>query len=248
MKTFVINLKRSTQRRDYIENHLKGLGLKYEILDATDGKQLNREVIAKIHNQPLSQKLLKHSLTLGEIACAHSHIRIYERIVREKIPYTLIVEDDAVIDKKLLPFLCEEFLKQSDFDWLQINYPPLGLAFIKNWLTASRIRIKQKPSYLIMVILKFPGIIILSLIDEVRSRFYAKQPRICTVLRPLYTTGCYIITLAGAKKLLDFGNPIIYAADMLPNRARLKVSFKMKAVFPLLVNQKEDFSSDIGAR
>ena len=40
-----------------------------------------------------------------EIACALSHQEVYKLIVRENIPYALILEDDVVLTKKLASFI-----------------------------------------------------------------------------------------------------------------------------------------------
>ena len=44
-------------------------------------------------------------LTPGELGCSLSHIRLWEKMVKENIPEVLILEDDLLIGKCYLLFL-----------------------------------------------------------------------------------------------------------------------------------------------
>ncbi|TXH54410.1 MAG: hypothetical protein E6Q89_08085, partial [Bacteroidia bacterium] len=43
MKTYIINLKRSPERRKAIEKACQEIGIKYTIIDAVDGKEMSDE-------------------------------------------------------------------------------------------------------------------------------------------------------------------------------------------------------------
>lgn len=95
MKIFVINLKRSVKRREAIVAQLLALNLEFEIVEAIDGRTIGREEILSYYQNK------SNSLPSGFLACGISHHKVYERIVEEKIPVTLIMEDDVILSKNL---------------------------------------------------------------------------------------------------------------------------------------------------
>ncbi|MDR0867030.1 MAG: glycosyltransferase family 25 protein [Planctomycetota bacterium] len=90
MKIYAINLARAAARRAHIERECARYALPVEIFPAADGAALTAEEIAATV-EPRARELL----TAGEIGCALSHWRLYQKIVAEKIPAALILEDDA---------------------------------------------------------------------------------------------------------------------------------------------------------
>lgn len=100
LKIFLINLKRDKERKKFCINQFKEFGVKYNIFDAYDGSTLSRSNINK-YSSKLAFKTEKRELAYDEIGCSLSHLKIYEKIVREKISESLILEDDIIINKKL---------------------------------------------------------------------------------------------------------------------------------------------------
>ena len=96
MKTYAISLKRSKERYNYINKHLRGLGLDYKIMDAIDGRKLTMEDIKANCDMEHVNKL-RWWLTNGAIGCALSHFACYEAIVNSHDSCGFIVEDDAVL-------------------------------------------------------------------------------------------------------------------------------------------------------
>ncbi len=96
MKTIVVNLDRDKNRWRFISEGLSRYGFAYERFPAVDGKAISEVELKKCYC-PAKAKRLSHLLTAGELGCALSHIKIYQKIVREKIPLCLILEDDAEI-------------------------------------------------------------------------------------------------------------------------------------------------------
>lgn len=245
--TFVINLKRSPHRRAHMEKQLKALQLSYEIIDATDGSALSEAELETLYDKEASLQHLTQPITRNEIACADSHLRIYERIVNQKIPYALILEDDVTLDPRIKEILSPAFLSQKSFDWLQIDYARVGWPFFRSWLLASWHNIKKRPIFILYALIKLPFIAGLSTFEWLRQE-YSRQIRAVRFLRPLYLASAYIVTNKGARKLIETGRPICFAADMLPNKARLKNNFSMLAMCPPLAHQDPVFGSDIGGR
>ncbi len=100
MKTYAISLKRALQRREYIQNHLKELKLNFEIIDAVDGQQLTQEDLeANCDMEEVNAK--RNWLSNGALACGMSHYKVFEKIVENKEPYALIVEDDAALPQNI---------------------------------------------------------------------------------------------------------------------------------------------------
>ena len=105
---YVISLKKSVERRKKINNMLNG-HVTFSFYDAVDGKNMSSKDIE------LSNKLFKKDiLNPGQKGCFLSHINLYEKIRKEKIKNTLILEDDAIIDnffylKNLNKFMIDDY-------------------------------------------------------------------------------------------------------------------------------------------
>lgn len=116
LQKFVINLKR---RPDRLELFRARCPLKnYALIYGFDGKHVNLELSARERN--MVHKL--NTLLPGEQGCFISHIRIFQKIVREKIPFAFIIEDDAFFSrdftKRFLQVLSEV---SHDIDILYIG-------------------------------------------------------------------------------------------------------------------------------
>lgn len=105
MKVFLINLDKNTERLVLIDSQLKRLGIDYERFPAIYGKSLSALERHQVYDEQWAKRLTGQSLLDGEIGCALSHIRLYERIVHEQLPYALILEDDAYPTPALKPVL-----------------------------------------------------------------------------------------------------------------------------------------------
>lgn len=115
MKIYLINLKRSTERRNFMEQQLRKLGLDYEYFEAVEGNALSQVDLEAECDLATSEKkgILR---SLGFVGCALSHQRIYKKMVAENIEKALILEDDIVLSEDLrymLPLL-ENQLKPNE--------------------------------------------------------------------------------------------------------------------------------------
>jgi glycosyl transferase family 25 len=101
MRAYVINLKRSTERRATMIAQLTKSGLDHEIVEAVDGRDLD-------FSDPGTDALVDSSARVGdlllpnEIACVLSHLRVYERIVADELDQALVFEDDVLLTDNLL--------------------------------------------------------------------------------------------------------------------------------------------------
>tara|TARA_B100001121_G_C18519989_1_gene540854 strand:- start:97 stop:846 length:750 start_codon:yes stop_codon:yes gene_type:complete len=91
-KTFVINLDSRKDRLKSIDKDLKKIKLEYERFPACDGKKLDK------YSNDISKYFDKNNkLTPGQIGCSLSHIKIWEKAIKDNNKYTLVLEDDAII-------------------------------------------------------------------------------------------------------------------------------------------------------
>ncbi len=173
-KIIVISLKNST-RRENIAKRLSGFGLDFTFFDAADGKKLPASVLEYLdYNFSPKYYLSSKSLTLGEIDCAISHIKVYEHMVENNIKSAIILEDDAIVS---------QHFKEIVEDTLNKNGKVKSHFFKKRIVEGYRLAHYKSPS---------------------------KNSRRCII----YATA-YLITLSGAKKLLNYAYPIRLPADYL---------------------------------
>jgi len=105
---YIISLVTATARRALIKEHLEGLGIAYEFMDAVRGDALDVASREKINP--------RGDMSLGAIGCYVSHTKIYERMLEQHIPVALVLEDDAVLHygvKALIEAGCQSL----DFDY-----------------------------------------------------------------------------------------------------------------------------------
>lgn len=92
INTFVISVPNQNERRGCTEKKLNSMGIEFSFFDAVWGKDVisdNRNDYRKLLDSSAFEKL-----NPGEIGCALSHYLVYKKILDEKIPFSLILEDD----------------------------------------------------------------------------------------------------------------------------------------------------------
>lgn len=102
MKTYIVNLERSKERKLYMEKILKYISwVDYEFVSAVDGKKMT--AIEQQMNFDIEKFKKRYSVSVrpGEIGCTLSHQKCYRKIVEENIPYALILEDDISISDNI---------------------------------------------------------------------------------------------------------------------------------------------------
>ncbi|MBZ7948527.1 glycosyltransferase family 25 protein [Campylobacter sp. RM9929] len=105
IKFLIINLKKAIKRKEYIVNLCQKYKLDYEIIEAVDGKTIDKNEYLNIVSYDKMLQFHKRELGLGELGCSLSHKKCYEKILQENIKHAVILEDDAYFDKTLLEFL-----------------------------------------------------------------------------------------------------------------------------------------------
>jgi GR25 family glycosyltransferase involved in LPS biosynthesis len=245
---FVINLPVDFKRKKAIERRLKELDAAYEIVPGIYGD--DKKVLER-YDEARAIKEHGKPLIFGEKGCAVAHALVYERIAREGIPYSVILEDDILLPDDFLEIVEREIKRnQGKWDWLSFDYRYVGKEFLQHWLHATKTTIKKHPLFLFYALLKAPYIAALSFFEgarnkrALRDKSYAGARRF---YRPLYNAGAYVLTLEGAKKLLPFTDPLRLTADQAPNVARWKTDFNLYGYVPLVVKQNtKDYETGAG--
>jgi glycosyl transferase family 25 len=137
---WVLNLQEDKPRLLFMRKQLRKLNLDYEVIPAVNGAALSAEE-RKLYSPEMAVQCSKRELTLGEIGCMLSHIRMWERMLRERIRELLVLEDDVFIGQGIIEVLKNR--KKLPRDWEFENFStdaaqaPFG-QFIADIYRASR--------------------------------------------------------------------------------------------------------------
>lgn len=173
MQVFVISLKAAQDRRAFIKKQLDDLGIQFEFIDAAWGKDYYDD--PEYYDREKALKIELRDLTPGEVGCAISHQKAYDKIIEQNLPYAFVMEDDAVAspdlpealerikdfvkDNMLITFeRCDVFNKKSRVDFFK-NYslvkPKMirlgamsqAAGYLITRAAAEKIRNKNRPVY-----------------------------------------------------------------------------------------------------
>lgn len=245
---FVINLPTAVERRQAMEAQLKAMHAQFEFVEGVFG---NDERVAERYDEARAIREHGKPLVTGEKGCALAHALVYERMVQEKIPTALILEDDMVLPKDFLKVVEREVNRMGrTWDWLSFDYRYVGMRFLYHWFIATLKTIRKRPRFIFYAFLKLFYIPPLCMYEGVRNTVAWKLPPFRgpkRFHRPLYNAGAYLVTLEGARKLIPFTKPIRLAADETQNVASRQTDFRLRGYVPLIVRQDlERFGTDAG--
>lgn len=117
---WVLNVERDVERRLFMEQQLNELGIDFELFKAVDKKTLTQEELS-LYSKQDAQKCMGRELSNGEIACALSHARMWERMIDEQLPDILILEDDIRIGRSLFDILANHHKFPADLELLNFS-------------------------------------------------------------------------------------------------------------------------------
>ena len=209
---FVINLKRSPERKANISKQLDDLALDYQYIEAIDGTQFKPyEVVEKYGEQVFyTNSYNKQRMTLGSLGCLLSHIKFYELMIRDNIPVACVLEDDAELSPRFPEVLKSRTLQKVSWGTLLLgHYSMYRKSFNKG---AEAVYYKQRvcPGHFIARPAEFP-----------------------------FTTIGYLVKLSTARKLRDLAFPIRMPADWVTGNTEL-VGDPLKIITPpCIVANKE---------
>lgn len=114
-KCFIIHLKRAKKRKLYVDKIISKLSMKTEIIDAVDGKLLDKATILKYYSKkPLYHPAYPFTLNKGEIGCFLSFRKAWKNIVDQNLSAGLIFEDDVSLDLDIFQESLNSGLKWID--------------------------------------------------------------------------------------------------------------------------------------
>ena len=117
--TFVISLSHETLRRKSIIKKLKKVPGTFEFFDAIDARKINL-LQHKDYNGLIRRLCYGKDLAPGELGCFLSHRAVLEKIVNNKIPISLIFEDDVILQKDFKSVL--ENLINCPYPWEAVRF------------------------------------------------------------------------------------------------------------------------------
>ena len=119
---YILSLLGDEERRQPLLASLDVLNIRYKIILGVDGRRgLPSEFEAEI-NRTGAEARHGRQLTDGEFACALSHRKIYQRILDENILGALILEDDIIVDRRLVDFLHTRTYERADLVMLDHSH------------------------------------------------------------------------------------------------------------------------------
>lgn len=182
---FVINLERDGERRDFMQRQLANLGIVAEFIAAVDGKSLLPSELCN-YDHHKALRVYGVGMIAGEFGCYLSHYRLYERIVRENISHALILEDDVDLSPHLMEII-KELVVDTDHEWCLVR------------LTTLRQQVENPVKD------KYRGRLVQQLHHGGLYKFGEHS----------FGSGGYLISLQGAKLLLDYGRFIFMPIDCI---------------------------------
>lgn len=122
MKTYIINLEKSIDRRRHMHEQLE----KYPFLDAeyvtaVDGREMTEEERAKRFDLKSFQARYGKNVRPGEIGCTLSHQKCYRILAQGEKVCALILEDDIVVNENI-----REIMKELE-TWMDSAEPRIVL-------------------------------------------------------------------------------------------------------------------------
>ncbi|MDO5054029.1 MAG: glycosyltransferase family 25 protein [Pasteurella oralis] len=105
---YVISVTAAIERRVHIEKEFQRQHIPFQFFDAlTPSPQLTESI-----NQTLPELLTHPNQTLGEKACFMSHILLWQKCIKQNMPFITIFEDDVILSQYASTLL-------TNYDWIK---------------------------------------------------------------------------------------------------------------------------------
>ncbi len=102
MKSIIINMERSVERKKRAAHLFSKTGLQHEFYKAIDGRVLSPSEITKhLHTQVSLHRDGTGHFNVGALGCALSHYGVYQQVVNSEDEYVAIFEDDVMFGSEL---------------------------------------------------------------------------------------------------------------------------------------------------
>lgn len=115
--TYVINLKRCTNRMNAFADHMASLGIKFERWDAVNGTDATKQASHLCRN---------YTCTNGMIGCYLSHITLWKHILQKNTEgWFLVFEDDSLITPAGIKNISQLFEEMRSWPRTHYAYPEM---------------------------------------------------------------------------------------------------------------------------
>lgn len=239
MKIFVINLQRSPDRLANIEAQLSALKLPFTRIEAIDGKLLGvKDSCIDPYRFRLNQG---RECRAGEVGCAESHRKAWKEALKHNEPYSLILEDDAVMPPNL-PQVLQSIETNLKLDIINLSSTGSyainqnNLTQLKNAGINSRPYFNQKKNW--------------KKIEAGRWKIFnllsAEDLTICECSMMPHAMVAYVVTPKACRALLAATQKISYPIDYAYRHTVGKI--RQGFSFPVYIPHDSDVPSNIGDR
>jgi glycosyl transferase family 25 len=217
MRTYVINLERSTDRRQHVEAELAKAGLDYEIVRAVDGRQLDvsgPQVTRPGDPGQRCSPLWVETWSLpGVAACSLSHLLVCERILASGADEALVLEDDVTLAPDLASVLESLPSHLAGAEVVLLNFDSHGVSQLSSQGTES-----------------------------VSGRWTLALP---LDVGEILSAAAYVITREACRRMLEQMTPARAKPDDWAYFYRERVIDRLRCVVPRQVEKSAQFTSTI---
>jgi glycosyl transferase, family 25 len=205
-KIYVLTLQRAIDRQTEIKLSLQGLS--YDFFLGVDKTNLHIQTLEKerVYDEKLTRLNSRYNklMTTGQIACAYSHVKIYEDIIKNNYSKSLILEDDVIVDFEKIDSFTKTIKElPENWDMFYLGYENKKIALFSAKVKQLIYHVQRS-----FGMLKWSHTQIANLI----SKNYSTHLKTAGYLD---CTHAYCVTPKGAKILLSNQTPIAFTADNL---------------------------------
>ena len=119
---FVLSLRDAVDRRKPLVAQLDAFGLDFELFYAIDGRKGLPPHLEERIDRPQTRKNIARDMTDAEYACALSHLTIYKAVVDRDLPGAIVLEDDAILDRRFPAFYRDGAYASADLVLLDHSF------------------------------------------------------------------------------------------------------------------------------
>lgn len=97
---YYINLDRSTDRKEYMENQMKQYNISFNRISAIDKLNITNNILGKVDRFGYINKCLNinEQLCSGQLGCIMSHFKTYYEALQKEEEIIIVFEDDISLD------------------------------------------------------------------------------------------------------------------------------------------------------
>jgi len=120
LKVVLLNLERSADRRQAMQNQLSDLQIAFEWIRAIDGKARWAEIADKVSTEAFDRNIGRGVLP-GEVGCYLSHLQAWNFLLESDDDVLLVLEDDIVFGDEFVTAVELAIEHRRDWDFLKLN-------------------------------------------------------------------------------------------------------------------------------